>query len=1055
MAEKIGKYEIRGELGRGGFGQVLLGFDPGMNRTVAIKVLNPTGDPSMVNRFRTEATAAGNLKHHNIVTIHEFGEDRQRYFLVMEYLEGQNLQQLMAARGGRLSVLEVLDILGQVAMGLKYAHDHGVTHRDIKPANIMVLPDGVAKLTDFGIARLSTMGDQRLTQTGYLIGTVQYMAPELFASHDSDSQTDIWALGVVYYEMLSGTNPFQAPDAPSMMMRITTQDPPPLEKLRTDCLPGLEPIIQRMLKKNRDERYPSLEDAMFDLEPLVKELRKVQAQKWVNPARELIEGGDLEAADRLVRKILEYDPSVTEARAWREELRRKLRIKTIQPQLEKLLDQAESQLAQRQYPDAIRHLDSALRLDPGNSRVQARMGEIRVEFERVQRAQSMVSEARAGLEATDLSKAFALCSQAFTIDPQNREASRLLDQIKLKIEERDRQRTLQAALSRVRNMMLMQTHDEAVAAAREVVAQYPESEPARALLGEAEREQSRHHRERRKAEGIGEARKLLNLAKPEAAAARLEGLLREFGEDPLIRDLLRQAGDQIEKERKAAEIGDLQFQATALFEKQDFERTIGMLDAGLSLYGETPELRKLRDQAEAGRAKAQAAEQARLALRREVEEIRRLIGADQRELAEKRLAEAKRHHGGEGAVLLEATALFAARDFAATMQVLKAGVAQHGTKNDLVELMRETEEAQQQTQTREEISRALEAGRNAARESRFEQAQETLAQAARRWPKEASLVDLRREIDEKLTEVRNLHRQATALVASKDYDRAIGILDVALNRFRSRKDLEDLRAQARQAKGAEKSRSTSVAKPPAPSPPLPRLNLKLAVAGGGVLALALGIAFFTLRTNPGPTPIPRAVVQEQRPLGVEPTAVAPAPGPVSPAPAAIPEVPVQKKVETLPAGMAPKPAPPKVTVPEVPKSKPEPQKTAPPKATEAPVVAKVVTPTILEPKPEPVPACAPPKGDLGQSNQVTWNASGRALEPGETLVLGQGVKFGTMGTKLFPAEPFRVVQIDTVPPGAEVVRVAEPNEASCWASLVVRNKSSTPVQRIVVKWVRQ
>src|SRR5580698_2841520 len=178
MPERIGEYEIRGEIGKGGFGKVYRGFDPTVGRLVAIKVLSSGGDASTLARFRTEATAAGNLNHKNIVTVFEFGEDQGTFFLVMEYLEGRDLQHVMPDAGS-LKLVDKMNIMSQVAEGLQCAHQHGIVHRDVKPANIMLLADGTVKIMDFGIARLTHADSARLTQSGFLMGTLTYMAPEL------------------------------------------------------------------------------------------------------------------------------------------------------------------------------------------------------------------------------------------------------------------------------------------------------------------------------------------------------------------------------------------------------------------------------------------------------------------------------------------------------------------------------------------------------------------------------------------------------------------------------------------------------------------------------------------------------------------------------------------------------------------------------------------------------------------------------------------------------------------------------------------------------------
>src|ERR1039457_5494037 len=264
---KIAKYEIQAELGRGGFGRVYRALDPDVKRLVAIKILIAPADHDLRARFQFEAAAAGNLRHKNIVTIYEFGEHQQQPFLVMEYLEGQTLQAVIAKRQP-LSILQKMAIMSQVADGLQCAHANGVVHRDVKPANIMVLPDGAVKIMDFGIARATRQDATRLTQAGFLVGTLRYMAPEQFENIEAGVLGDIFAYGVVYYEFLTGKHPFDAPDAASIMFKITREDPPPVRQSVPDCPDALERMIERVLAKDRSLRYQSMEELQFDAEPL-------------------------------------------------------------------------------------------------------------------------------------------------------------------------------------------------------------------------------------------------------------------------------------------------------------------------------------------------------------------------------------------------------------------------------------------------------------------------------------------------------------------------------------------------------------------------------------------------------------------------------------------------------------------------------------------------------------------------------------------------------------------------------------------------------------------
>ena len=226
MIERIGRYEIQAEIGRGGFGRVYKAFDPMVGRVVAVKVLLPdTTDPEFLTRFKMEATTAGNLHHPNLVTIHEFGEDNGSQFLVMEYLEGEDLQKIIRDRKP-LTILERVEIMQQAAAGLYCAHENNVIHRDIKPSNIMVLRDNLVKLMDFGIARLTRNDTTRMTKAGFLVGTLNYMSPEQFRDQEVDALCDIWAFGVIYYEFITGRFPFEGTSTPAILYSITSVEPP-------------------------------------------------------------------------------------------------------------------------------------------------------------------------------------------------------------------------------------------------------------------------------------------------------------------------------------------------------------------------------------------------------------------------------------------------------------------------------------------------------------------------------------------------------------------------------------------------------------------------------------------------------------------------------------------------------------------------------------------------------------------------------------------------------------------------------------------------------------
>jgi len=267
--ETISNYRILEKIGAGGMGEVFLAEDITLGRKLALKILPKhfTQDPERVRRFEQEARAASALNHPNIITIYQIGLHEGAQYIATEYIEGETLRRFM--RGRRIRPIEAVEIALQCAGALGAAHQAGIVHRDIKPENIMVRPDGYVKLLDFGLAKLTEGGDQTqsllATQPGMVIGTVAYMSPEQARGLQVDSRTDIFSLGIVLYEMLTGFRPF-AGDTPSdMIAALLVADPPPLSGHLAGGSEELGAIVSRMLVKDRDDRYQKAQEVINDL----------------------------------------------------------------------------------------------------------------------------------------------------------------------------------------------------------------------------------------------------------------------------------------------------------------------------------------------------------------------------------------------------------------------------------------------------------------------------------------------------------------------------------------------------------------------------------------------------------------------------------------------------------------------------------------------------------------------------------------------------------------------------------------------------------------------
>ncbi|NIO37177.1 protein kinase, partial [Candidatus Bathyarchaeota archaeon] len=258
-----GRYKILAELGRGGMGVVYKAKDTRLKRTVALKFLPAelTKDKEAKKRFIQEAQAAAALNHPQICTVFEVDEADNQTFISMEYIEGQSLKDKLES--APLDIDEAKDIIIQVAEGLKEAHEKGIIHRDIKPANIMLTKKGQAKITDFGLAKLSWGVD--LTKTSTIIGTIAYMSPEQAKGEEVDQRTDIWSLGAMLYEMLSGERPFQKSQEQALIFAILNDKQTPLSLLRSDIPAHTEQVIDKALEKKVSRRYQDIHEMIQDL----------------------------------------------------------------------------------------------------------------------------------------------------------------------------------------------------------------------------------------------------------------------------------------------------------------------------------------------------------------------------------------------------------------------------------------------------------------------------------------------------------------------------------------------------------------------------------------------------------------------------------------------------------------------------------------------------------------------------------------------------------------------------------------------------------------------
>src|SRR5438876_1715052 len=296
VGQTIGHYKISRRIGTGGMGEVYLATDITAGRKAALKLLPArfTGDAERLKRFQQEARAVVALNHPNILTVYEIGEDHSTHYIASEMIEGETLRQRLMR--GRMELSEAVDVAIQVASALAAAHAAGIVHRDINPGNIMLRPDGYVKVLDFGIAKLAeqeapaTMPkDEALllveTNLGAILGTVPYMSPEQACGAPADKRTDIWSLGVVLYEMVTGHAPFAGDTPREVMTSILEKEPPPLTSHIKQTPAELRQIIGKALRKDRTERYQSVSEMLQALKNLRHKLELKAAPLWLRWTR--------------------------------------------------------------------------------------------------------------------------------------------------------------------------------------------------------------------------------------------------------------------------------------------------------------------------------------------------------------------------------------------------------------------------------------------------------------------------------------------------------------------------------------------------------------------------------------------------------------------------------------------------------------------------------------------------------------------------------------------------------------------------------------------------
>src|SRR4051812_33627625 len=545
---KIGKYDVVEVLGKGGMGIVYKATDSRIGRMVAIKMM--TGgfaeNPDLLKRFYREAQSTGMLQHPNIVIVYDLGDQEGNPYLVMEYLEGEPLDKMIASKR-ELSMVEKLGFIIQCCTGLNYAHQRGIVHRDIKPANLMVLKNGDCKIVDFGIARV---GDNSLTRTGQVVGTITYMSPEKSSVKGWDGRTASFPAGVILYERLPGGLPWDGTDMPSTLLKIIHEPPPPLSNYLDSFPPDLEEVIKKALAKDREERYATAEDFAFDLGRVQEQIKKTMVSDYVNRAKVAVEKADLPKAKEILQIVLKVDTQHSVAKELMMEVQQRMQRQQRGEQIKQLRSHAEEALSQKSYEDALAYADQALTLDKTNPDLINLRELVAAAKAKKDKVDSALRKAENSQQNGELEAALKALNDALAADPDNSKARTMLAAVSKDLSERSKQKELQNFIDEARKDISARKFTAAFEVLKRAESIDSSSPEVMSLLNLASSGREQETKRKDLERFTGEIEEALAKDDAKAASAKADEALKRFANDPGLLKLKALADKQRESGEK-------------------------------------------------------------------------------------------------------------------------------------------------------------------------------------------------------------------------------------------------------------------------------------------------------------------------------------------------------------------------------------------------------------------------------------------------------------------------------------------------------------------------
>ncbi|HXE90110.1 MAG TPA: protein kinase [Terriglobales bacterium] len=779
--QKVGKYEVLEVLGKGGMGVVYKAMDPMIDRTVAIKMM--TGgfaeNPDLLKRFYREARATAMLQHPNIVIVYDLGEHEGNPYLVMEFLEGEALDKVIASRR-EVSLVQKLDYIIQALNGLSYAHQKGIVHRDIKPGNLIILRDGAVKIVDFGIAR---MGDASLTRTGQVVGTITYMSPEQINAQVVDGRTDVFSCGVMLYELLTFKLPFDGKDTASTLLKIIHEPPPPLKNYLPVYPPELEECLHRALAKDREERYATAEDFAFDLSRVQESLKKQMVSEYVNKAKESLERSEFSKAKELLQQVLRVDTQHSVARELMHEVQTRMQRQARGEQIKQLRAHAEDALQQKQFDDAISYLEQAITLDKANTELRNLRDEIQAARDRKKKVDEALARAEAAQHDGDLEAAARALQEVLAADPDNTQAKALHAAVSKELQEKSRQKQVQGYLEEARKAISGRKFTSAFEVLTKAEQIDPASPEVHALknLASSGREQEQRRRDLEKLST--EIQDLLNREQYAQASEQANAALQKFPSDPALLKLKALADKQKETADRKKFVDEQVAEANKLVAAGKQAEALAVLEKAVQ---KAPGERRLQS-----------------------------LLAVVRDSAEREKAEQRKNE-----FIAEARKAIGKKDYAAAVKILEEAqdeVEGSAEINDLLQFARD--EAVTQARRRK-IEAAAEEATRLINDEEFERAVSVLEATMKDTPDEelkVVLVEAKRRFEDFNKKVEGAVTRAKRLLEARNVDEAVSFLEKQPKSFARSNAftalLEKARTEQDQIKGVsgaiEKSRESA------------------------------------------------------------------------------------------------------------------------------------------------------------------------------------------------------------------------------------------------------